>query len=271
MSKVNPNNHKLSVSRATQPQLTLLFSWDASNRIRVFTILIAIHNSNHMDSNRTAIELFRLWSQQSQSQESSNQNDYSNIGNNSNQSNTTPQYPSAQQSLTPLPIAYANTFPANNSTPDPPNNNTMTAAASAQRNTPTMAPATLSYGAPHPGALLFNANRRAQLQLQQHQMRTRPAGAIHRVLGERELFLIFIKILFKCIERCSNGRLRQRAKAIVTECTRRNRMGDSKFSPLQDAVETRLKDIVGDMYWNQAKVYTGYYCQQKGIRTAVGV
>lgn len=94
---------------------------------------------------------------------------------------------------------------------------------------------------------------------------------IHRILGERELFLIFIKILFKCIERCSNGRLRQRAKAIVTECTRRNRMGDSNFSPLQDAVETRLKDIVGDMYWNQAKVYTGYYCQQKGIRTAVSV
>ena len=102
-------------------------------------------------------------------------------------------------------------------------------------------------------------------------MRARPAGVVHRVLGERELFLIFIKILFKCIERCSNGLLRQRAKAIVTECTRRNRMGDSNFSPLQDAVEARLKDIVGDMYWNQAKVYTGYYCQQKGIRTAVGV
>jgi hypothetical protein len=224
-----------------------------------------------MDSNRTAIELFRLWSQQSQSQESSNQNDYSNLGNSNQNNNTIPQHPSAQQPLTPLPIAYANTFPASNSASDPPNNNNMTASASAPRNTPNMAPASLSYGALHPGALLFNANRRAQLQLQQHQMRARSAGAVHRVLGERELFLIFIKILFKCIERSSNGRLRQRAKAIVTECTRRNRMGDSNFSPLQDAVETRLKDIVGDMYWNQAKVYTGYYCQQKGIRTAVGV
>jgi hypothetical protein len=227
-----------------------------------------------MDSNRTAIELFRLWSQQSQSQESSNQNDYSNLGNNSNQSNTTiHNNPSAQQSLNPLPIAYANTFPtANNLASDPPSNNTMTASTSAPRNISNMAPASLSYGgAPHPGALLFNASRRAQLQLQQHQMRARSAVAVDRVLGERELFLIFIKILFKCIERCSNGRLRQRAKAIVTECTRRNRMGDSEFSPLQDAVEARLKDIVGDTYWNQAKVYTGYYCQQKGIRTAVGV
>jgi hypothetical protein len=230
-----------------------------------------------MDSNRTAIELFRLWSQQSQSQESSNQNNYSNLGNNSNQSNQSttsiPQHPSAQQSLTPLPIAYANAnaFPANNSASDLSNNNTMNASASAPRNPPAMDLASLSYGAPHPGALLFNANRRAQLQQQQQQMRARPSVAANRVLGERELFLIFIKILFKCIERCSNGRLRQRAKAIVTECTRRNRMGDSNFSPLQDAVETRLKDIVGDTYWNQAKVYTGYYCQQKGIRAAVGV
>jgi hypothetical protein len=130
-----------------------------------------------------------------------------------------------------------------------------------------MASSSLSYGNPSPSTLLFNANRRAQLQLLQ---RARPA-VLNRVLGERELFLIFIKILFKCMERCRDGRLRQRAKAIVTECTRRNRMGDANFSPLQDAVETRLKDIVGDMYWNQAKVYTGYYCQQKGIRTAVSV
>jgi hypothetical protein len=122
----------------------------------------------------------------------------------------------------------------------------------------------------NPGSVLLNANRRAQEQLQQHQQRTRTALA-NRVLGERELFLIFIKILFKCIERCSDGRLRLRAKAIVTECTRRNRMGDSNFSPLQDAVETRLRDVVGDTYWNQAKVYTGYYCQQKGIKTAVSV
>jgi hypothetical protein len=209
-----------------------------------------------MDSNRTAIELFLLWSQQSQSQQSSNQNDYSNSGSNININNNSniPQHPTASD------------YPNNNNT------NTMYAAASAPRTSSTMGPPSLSYSNPSRSTLLLNANIRAQQQLQQHQhqQRARPAVA-NRMLGERELFLIFIKILFKCIERSSNGRLRLRAKAIVTECTRRNRMGDSNFSPLQGAVEIRLKEIVGDMFWNQAKVYTGYYCQQKGIRTVVSV
>jgi hypothetical protein len=76
-------------------------------------------------------------------------------------------------------------------------------------------------------------------------------------------------MLFMCIERSGNVRLRQHAKAIVSECTRRNRMGDSNYAALQDAVETRLKNIVGETFWNRAKIYTDYYCRQKGYRTAV--
>jgi hypothetical protein len=84
-----------------------------------------------------------------------------------------------------------------------------------------------------------------------------------RALLEKRQFLIFIRILFKCIDRSNNPTLRLQAKEVVTDCTRRNRMGDSSCSPLQHAIACRLKEIVGDMHWNQAKIYTNYYCQQK--------
>jgi hypothetical protein len=132
----------------------------------------------------------------------------------------------------------------------------MTATTSASRTN-----ATLSYPSPSTPRLIDDANGRAQQQRQQKLQFPAP-----RVLGSRDSFLIFIKILFKCIERSSNtGRLRQRAKAIVSECTRRNRVGDSNYSTLQVAVENRLKNIVGEMFWNQAKFYTGHYCQRRGF------
>ncbi|EEC45629.1 predicted protein [Phaeodactylum tricornutum CCAP 1055/1] len=98
---------------------------------------------------------------------------------------------------------------------------------------------------------------------------------IRRMLSDREQFLIFVKILFKCLERADDKNLRQRAKTVVSECTRRNRLGDSQYTPLQEAVERRLKRIVGELYWCQAQVYTNRYCRQKGLvamhQTAVPV
>jgi hypothetical protein len=90
-----------------------------------------------------------------------------------------------------------------------------------------------------------------------------------RNLTEREQFLIFVKILFKFLDADQN--LRQRAKAIVSECTRRNRLGDTEFSPLQEAVERRLRLIVGDIYWTRAILYMDHYCRQRGLETAVAV
>jgi len=86
-----------------------------------------------------------------------------------------------------------------------------------------------------------------------------------RSLTEREKFLIFVKILFKFLDQTADPRLKPRAKAVVTECTRRNRLGDSEYTPLQDAVERRLRHSVGEFYWTRAKLYFDSYCQRRGL------
>ena len=86
-----------------------------------------------------------------------------------------------------------------------------------------------------------------------------------RHLNEREKFLLFIKILFRYLDRTDNPRLIQKAKLVVAECTRRNRMGDLNYTPLQSAVEARLRGTIGIEHWTRAKMYCDYYCQTKGL------
>lgn len=72
--------------------------------------------------------------------------------------------------------------------------------------------------------------------------------------NHRARFLVFIKILFKCLDQANEPDIRDRAKEIVAECTRRNRMGDPKFTPLVEAVEKRLRVFVGEMHWKKASI-----------------
>ena len=97
-------------------------------------------------------------------------------------------------------------------------------------------------------------------QLQQQQ---RPFNGRSN-LNERECFFIFIKILMKLTT--NNPRVRNRAKAIISECTRKNRLGDVDYIPLHDAVERKLKGCIGDFYWARAKLYFDAYCQRNGIQ-----
>jgi len=92
-----------------------------------------------------------------------------------------------------------------------------------------------------------------------------------RRLTEREHFLIFVKILFKCIDQPGDPRLRPRAKATVTECTQRNRMGDANYQPLQEAMETRLRKTVGELHWARAKLCFDQYCRKHGIENTAAV
>jgi hypothetical protein len=88
-----------------------------------------------------------------------------------------------------------------------------------------------------------------------------------RSFNEREEFYMFIKIMFLFLERHENdNRLRQRAKAVVADCTRRNRMGEAGFTPLTEAVERRLRPTVGERYWTRSKDYLAHYMQRRGIQ-----
>ncbi|GKY98347.1 hypothetical protein MPSEU_000792300 [Mayamaea pseudoterrestris] len=103
-----------------------------------------------------------------------------------------------------------------------------------------------------PSTMLHNMDNRLQVRRQ-------------RDLTEQERFLIFIKILFKCLDKSDDPRLKPRAKAVVRECTRGNRMGDANYSPLQEAVEQRLRRHVGDLYWTRAKLYYDQYMIRRGF------
>ena len=78
---------------------------------------------------------------------------------------------------------------------------------------------------------------------------------------QRRDFLLFVRVLIKCIEQSHNYKLTLQTKALVAECVKRNRMGDPHFSPLQDSMEIRLRGLVGQDYWHQAKDYI--HCFQK--------
>jgi len=89
--------------------------------------------------------------------------------------------------------------------------------------------------------------------------------------NHRARFLVFIKILFKCLDQANEPEIRDRAKEIVAECTRRNRMGDPKFTPLVEAVEKRLRVFVGEAHWKKASILLRAFAakQSECIRQSV--
>lgn len=78
-----------------------------------------------------------------------------------------------------------------------------------------------------------------------------------------------MKILFRYLERTDNMRLRQRAKRVVAECTRRNRSGDLRYMPLREAVEDHLRVTVGNEFYSRVQNYCEYYCAKKGFNPTV--
>lgn len=85
---------------------------------------------------------------------------------------------------------------------------------------------------------------------------------------DRRLFLMFIHTLFKCMKKFNSGleeELSSRAKQIINECTEKNRAGFPNYSPLTEAISSRLKSLDGiQLYWNQAEKYVlKYHSRQK--------
>jgi hypothetical protein len=96
--------------------------------------------------------------------------------------------------------------------------------------------------------------------------------------AQKKRFLLFIKILFKSLDESEeNSELRENAKSIISDCTRRNRLGDPDYDPLMDAVDRRLRRHVGEIHWRKAHVYMQHYirreaarkCLPRSIRTAM--
>ena len=81
----------------------------------------------------------------------------------------------------------------------------------------------------------------------------------------RENFLVFTRILFKCLSDHPSPEVRIEAKRTIMDCTRRNRMGDPGYHPLIDAIEARLRHIIGDIHWKKALEYLDHYMTYRRI------
>lgn len=89
-----------------------------------------------------------------------------------------------------------------------------------------------------------------------------------RNLNERQELLIFVKVLFRFLKTGDDEFRLMQAKTVLAECTLRNRVGDADYKYLKHAVESRLRCIVGELYWARAKDYLTGYCQRRGLRQA---
>lgn len=75
----------------------------------------------------------------------------------------------------------------------------------------------------------------------------------------RVRFALFVKILFKRLEESGEHALWQRAKALLTSVTTRNKQGDPGCSPLIDALETKLRAMVGEAQWRRSHLLMRLY------------
>ena len=97
---------------------------------------------------------------------------------------------------------------------------------------------------------------------QQQQQRQQPQH-------QKRQFLLFVKILFKILDQNHDvsAEKRQAARAIVADCTRRNRLGDPACTPLMAAVDARLRQHLGEQHWRRAHVYLRHYMNREAART----
>ena len=69
------------------------------------------------------------------------------------------------------------------------------------------------------------------------------------------------------MDRLNNSSLKVRAKAIIAECTERNRRGIPEYTPLMSAVERRLKQSIGEIHWSRAQICFQSYLRKTASRS----
>jgi hypothetical protein len=86
-----------------------------------------------------------------------------------------------------------------------------------------------------------------------------------RSLSETEKLVVLVKIVLKCLDRSGDPTMKSKVKAIVADCTSRNRMGDPAYTPLRDACKIRLRRTVGELHWSRVKLLYSRYCLRHGV------
>ena len=81
--------------------------------------------------------------------------------------------------------------------------------------------------------------------------------------SSRVRFALFVKILLKHLKALGENDLLAESKILIAECTYRWRLADVRFSPLVDAIATRLLELVGPDYWARAEGLLNFYIARK--------
>ena len=89
--------------------------------------------------------------------------------------------------------------------------------------------------------------------------------------NERKMFFAFVKVLLKYLEKAEANTLRNRAKAIIAECTVRNRNGDADYLCLQGAIERRLQQSLGPYHWDRAQLCYHKFLERCRMPSAIEV
>jgi len=118
-------------------------------------------------------------------------------------------------------------------------------------------------GGPFPDALVCSAPLESERQS--------PGGLMSQPQNERKMFLVFVKVLLKYLEKTNDDSLQTRAKAVIAECTMRNRNGDSDYLCLQAAVERRLQLCLGKWHWDRAQICYHRFLERCRMPTTIAV
>ncbi len=76
---------------------------------------------------------------------------------------------------------------------------------------------------------------------------------------QRVRFALFVKILFKRLEESDDQFLCQKAKRLLLCVTARNKQGDPGCTPLIEALESRLRMMVGETHWRRSHILMRLY------------
>lgn len=87
-----------------------------------------------------------------------------------------------------------------------------------------------------------------------------------RSMSDRSKFMVFVKVLLRYLDKLNNERLTQRTKQVIAECTRLHRNGALGYTSLSDALEFRLRSLIGDEHWNRAQNYCNFLIERKQRR-----
>ena len=89
--------------------------------------------------------------------------------------------------------------------------------------------------------------------------------------GKRARFVLFVKILFKCLEQSGDAFLIQQTKRLISDFSKISRntshslqmfqYGDSNIA---SSMESQLRGLVGESNWKRAEKYMKYYIARQG-------